>query len=335
MVTAQVAQRPRFENRSARSIGGKSRAMSPRFWALFDCLVRNGVIRSRHGPGTPSSLVSLRTAGAERKSCMERNGKRDVGVIQSVDRAISLLEKIASSGSSGISLSDLSRRTGLMPSTAYRLLATLVRRRYLRKDDNSHRYLLGPALHVMSINLGLTELATFSLPYLNRLTETSRETANLAIATGTTVIFVKQIPSTQLVRAVPSLGLELPVYATASGKAILAASRPSMREEHIRALDFVPFTKTTLRSRPALEAALEHIRRTGYATDNEEMEVGGKCVAAAVLSPEGDPIGAISITGPAVRMTPERAAKLGRLIVRAAKSFSAELSRRRASLQPL
>ena len=99
----------------------------------------------------------------------------------------------------------------------------------------------------------------------------------------------------------------------------------SGREEFLNNIRLTALTKKTLNTRSALEAVLHGIRRVGYSVDNEEVEAGGKCVAAVVRGAYGQPIAALSITGPATRLTGERILILGRLIRRATQVLSEEL----------
>lgn len=243
-------------------------------------------------------------------------------MIQSVDRAISLLEAILASSEEGILLSTLARQVGLIPSTAYRILATLVQRGYAAKDATSRRYFPGPALRIQWGNSQLGLLRQKARPFLSGLAHASGETANLAVPSSDGVIFIDQVVSDQLVRVVPQSGVPLPMHATASGKALLAAMPPAHRTQYLRRGLRGPRTGHTLRSHRALEANLAKIQRVGYAIDDEELAPGGRCVAVVVRDPEGHPLAALSLSGPTVRMPPKRMRALGRLIQKAALPLS-------------
>lgn len=252
---------------------------------------------------------------------------KDRTIIQSVARAMSLLEVVAHAGGDGLPLVMLARQVSLIPSTAYRLLTTLEARGYVRRHPHSRRYILGPAARLLSnTQPRLGALVVRAVPYLRELARICGETANLAIPRNMKVVFVDQVPSGQLVRAVPQLDVALPMYATAAGKALLAHMPLAVVESYL-SRPRTPFTRNTLTSRDAVEQALAEIRRTGYAVDNEEMELGGKCVAAPVTHGAGNVVAALSITAPTARMAESRVHNLGELVRRAARRLSDDFSR--------
>ena len=103
-------------------------------------------------------------------------------------------------------------------------------------------------------------------------------------------------------RAFFRLGRRLPIHASAAGKAILAASSPALRRERVSSLELERFTPQTRVSRRSLEADLAETERRGFAVDDEEHTIGMRCVAAAISDEWGDPIGAVSVSAPSVRM---------------------------------
>jgi IclR family acetate operon transcriptional repressor len=164
-------------------------------------------------------------------------------------------------------------------------------------------------------------------PYLADLARDSGETANLAILSRSGLLFVDQIASDQLLRVVPKSGGPLPVHATASGKALLAALPPALVTQHAGRGPLPRRTERTIRSHRALTVHLKAVRRLGYATDDEEMAPGGRCVAAAVRGSDGRPLAAISISGPTVRMTRARLRALGARVREAARALARDLAR--------
>lgn len=257
-----------------------------------------------------------------------RSANGDRGVIQSVNRAIDLLEALSAAGGEGLQLSGVARQVGLLPSTAYRLLATLAGRGYVRQEPQSRRYALGPVARLLlGVSPNLDGLVRLAMPHLGDLARASGETANLAILRNMSVVFVDQIASGQLVRAVPQLNVPLPMHATAAGKALLACLPAHALGSYLNR-PRPAFTRNTLASRQALEAALAETHLLGYAVDREELDEGGRCVAATVRGLNVEPIAALTITGPTSRMTSARLRALGRLVQRAAKRLSRELQAR-------
>lgn len=216
--------------------------------------------------------------------------------VQSVERAFALLEALASADRS-VALADLAARVGLAVPTAHRLLATLRDLGYVRQDEQ-RSYALGAAL----IGLGeraTPQLAELARPALIRLEDAAQETANLAVLDGDLVTYIGQMPSRHRMRMFTEVGRRVLPHASGVGKAMLAA----LPEPRVRALvartGLPQYTPTTLTAEDALLADLRETRRRGFAIDDGEQEVGVRCIAVAVPGTAA----AVSISGPAVRMT--------------------------------
>lgn len=224
------------------------------------------------------------------------------GGVQSLDRAIDLLELIAGTGTPQ-PLSALATASGLPTPTTHRLLRALVRRGYARQDG-SRRYTLGARL----IHLGDVAgklLAGWAEQRLAELRDLTGETANLALLDGDEVVYVAQAPSRHQMRMFTEPGRRFPPHCTAVGKALLA----ELPDEHARAMiartGLPPRTANTVTDAAGLFRQLEAIRRRGYAVDDGEQEVGVRCLAVAI--PNGPLRTAISVSGPAARLTSRQA----------------------------
>ena len=222
----------------------------------------------------------------------------DHGGVQSVARALDLLETLAAADAP-MALADLARRTGLAAPTAHRLLRTLQARGYAQQND-ARDYGLGPVL----IGLGqraTPPLAALARPVLAELEEASQETANLAVLDGDLIAYIAQVPSRHRMRMFTEVGRRVLPHASGVGKAILS-TLPEARVAEIVARTGLPeYTPSTLTSEEALFADLRESRRRGFALDDGEQEVGVRCLA--VVLPRSEPPAAVSISGPAARMT--------------------------------
>ncbi len=246
--------------------------------------------------------------------------------VQSLDRALDLLEALGETGDLGVS--ELAARTDLVVSTAHRLLAGLSDRGYVRQAAAHGRYTLG--FKVMELAGGVkartAALCAVARPHLEQIREASSETTNLVILDRDRVVYVDQVPGLHNVRMFTQVGSSAFAHTTGAGKAILACRSaeevaklyPPEREPLER---LTPRTQTTLES---LRADFARIRRRGYAIDNEEHEEGVSCVGAAVFG-GGDAFAAISISAPTTRIVQAETAELGRLLSRHARELSAEL----------
>ncbi|MFB0615741.1 IclR family transcriptional regulator [Streptomyces sp. AGS-58] len=220
------------------------------------------------------------------------------GGVQSLERAFDLLERMADAGGE-VGLSELSAASGLPLPTIHRLMRTLVACGYVRQQAN-RRYALGPRL----IRLGESAsrlLGTWARPYLARLVEETGETANMALLDGDEIVYVAQVPSKHSMRMFTEVGRRVLPHSTGVGKALLAG----VPDDEVRALlartGMPAATDRTITTPEGFLAALEDVRRAGYAVDDSEQEIGVRCLAVSV--PESPTAAAISISGPAGRVT--------------------------------
>ena len=227
--------------------------------------------------------------------------KRPSGGVQSLERAFTVLEAMADAGGA-VSLSQLANDTDLPLPTIHRLVRTLVDLGYVRQEA-SRQYILGPRL----IRLGETSsrmLGRWARPHMEGLAHDLGESVNLALLDGDQVVYVGQVmTSRNSMRMFTEVGRRALPHSTGVGKALMA----QMDEAAVRALlartGMPAATAHTVTDETALLAELETIRTRGYALDEEEQEVGVRCVAVAV--PETAAPLALSVSGPLPRMTDE------------------------------
>ncbi len=243
------------------------------------------------------------------------------GGVQSLERAFGLLEQVASHRGA-MSLSELATASGLPPPTLHRLARTLVDLGYLRQEA-SRRYALGPRLFLLSES-STTMLNSVALPHLGHLVDEIGETANLAMLDGDQVAYVAQAPGRHSMRMFTEVGRRVHPHCTAVGKALLATSR----DVDVRALlgrtGLPRHTPHTVTDPDEFLAQLDLVRQRGYAMDEGEQEVGVRCVAVAV--PGSNIRLAMSVSGPAPRMSDELLVHAVPVLQEAARSLGAELS---------
>lgn len=246
--------------------------------------------------------------------------------VQSLERAFDLLEALAAGGELGVT--ELANRTGLVPSTAHRLLHTLAKRGYVSQSSESGRYLLGYKVVEVASGLEhrLERLRVVARPHLERIQRTTGETVNLVVLDADRVVYVDQVEGSRSVRMFTTVGTSVPAHTTGSGKAIIAAGPPdAVTALYAGREPLERLTAHTLVTIEALEDDFVRIRRRGYAVDNEEHEEGVACVATAVFDHTGRPCAAISVSGPTARILHAKAADLGALLVDHATDVSAAL----------
>jgi IclR family acetate operon transcriptional repressor len=218
--------------------------------------------------------------------------------VQSVDRALLLLELLAQAGGK-LPVSELAARSGLALGTCHRLLTSLAARGYVRQDGD-RRYALGTALLPLG-DAATKMLGSWAQPFLAELAEKSGETTNLAVLEDDHVVYVAQAQGRHRMRMFTEVGRRVLPHSTAVGK-VLLAWQP---EDHVRRvgarLGFPRRTERTLLTADAFAVELAEVRRTGWAVDDEEEEVGVRCVAVPI-GPGPGALAALSISAPASRL---------------------------------
>jgi len=247
--------------------------------------------------------------------------------VQSVDRALDLLEALA--GSDGeVSITALAVRTKLHVSTVHRLLATLLRRGYVRQNPDTSRYYAGAKVSTLAEGRSrYNELRLAARPLLQALVEATRETANLSVLDDTMAVYIETAASPQVVRLFTVVGNRVPLHATGAGKALLASLPQTRRDALLDRTELKPLTAKTLVDRASLARALDEARERGYALDDEEYDEGVRCVAVPV-GPIGAPIAALSISGPSSRLSKQRCVEFVPQMRRAAGELSEALRSR-------
>jgi DNA-binding IclR family transcriptional regulator len=254
--------------------------------------------------------------------------KRDS--VQSLERALDLLEALSAGGELGVT--ELAHRTGLVPSTAHRLLHTLAMRGYVTQSSENGPYLLG--YKVVEVASGLEQrlarLRVVARPHLERVQRETGETVNLVVLDADRVVYVDQVEGSRSVRMFTRVGTTVPAHTTGSGKAIMAfgpADAPATLYAGREPLERL--TPRTLVTLAELEADLRRIRRRGYAIDNEEHEAGVGCVATAVFDHSGLPCAALSVSGPSARIVRGDTGAVAALLIEHAAQVSAALGHAR------
>ncbi|GAA6189542.1 IclR family transcriptional regulator [Litorivita sp. NS0012-18] len=245
--------------------------------------------------------------------------------VQSVTRALRLLTLLSQSDE-GQRVSDLAREADLAVSTAHRLLTTLEQSGFAQFAPDDALWHVGRA--AFSVGAAYTQRRNFiapALPFLRRLRDETRETANLGILDEDQLVTVSQVESREIMRAISPPGGRVPVFCSGMGKAILATWRDDQIAAFAARTGFHPLTSRSHRALPAAMADIARVRACGYAVDDEEHVTGLRCVAAAVHGPQGDAACAISVSGLAARLTPARIETIGAQVERAAQDLTAAL----------
>ncbi len=246
--------------------------------------------------------------------------------VQSLARALSLINRIAEAPDEGATLTELAQQVGLPPSTAHRLLLTLEQERYVRFSHDRRIWTIGVQAFMTGCGFIKTRsLAALARPHLRRLMEECGETVNLALEDQGEAVYLAQVECRQMMRVFARPGSRVPMHCSAVGKAIFSATSDKAIAKILHRHGMPRITPKTLTTVSALRAELEKIRAQGYALDDEEHAVGLRCIAAPIFDETGDVIAAVSASGPMARIEEDRIAPLGRMVAESARAISLEM----------
>ena len=251
----------------------------------------------------------------------EEGKQRSGGGVQSIERAFTILEALAANGGV-MGLSALAAESKLPLPTIHRLARTLVDLGYLRQEP-SRQYTLGPRILLLAESSSAM-LSVIARPYLSHLVDELGETANLASLDGDQIVYISQVPSRHSMRMFTEVGRHVLPHCTAVGKAILADSPPAEVRELLQRTGMPRHTEHTITDPEVFAEQLRWTAEHGYAIDDGEQELGVRCVAVAVPGIRSHL--ALSVSGPAGRMTPAAVERAVPLLTAAGAALAAELA---------
>lgn len=247
-------------------------------------------------------------------------------IIQAVDHALDLLEQFHDDVDE-LGVTELSKRLKLHKNNVFRLLATLESRGYIEQNKVTENYRLG----LKTLQLGQTFIRQMGLlrqarPVLEWLVEQCNETSYVAILKDQHIVYLDVVETSMTVRVVPRVGARLPAYCTAAGKVQLACMSSEELDAYYPTRELKAYTPNTITDKGALKTHLATVAEQGVAIDNEELDLGVRCVAAPIRDYTRRVIGAVSISGPSMRFSDERIQnELIPLVKRAGEEISMKL----------
>ena len=253
------------------------------------------------------------------------SAKRKNNFVQSVDRAVTLMELLSRRGWSGVT--EVARELGINKSTAYRLLTTLRDRGLVEQDAATEKYRLGFGIVQLASTVRVDlDILHCSRPICARLSERTGETVTVAVLEGDDAVVIHQDIARSSALNVDWTGRHTPLHATAAGK-IFLAYMPEEQRSRILSRKQERFTENTLVAPGRLSRHLEQVRKSGYARTFEELEDGLNAVGVPIYGPEDVLLGAISVSGPAFRMPDGAVSEVVALLKEAASETSRCLGR--------
>lgn len=252
--------------------------------------------------------------------------RRSSGLTLTVKKAMDILDCLGETDVP-LSASEVGRRLGISRSTAYRLLTTLSAGGYVTQDlVKPEKYRLGfKILELASNLLDKIELRQQALPFLKELRDLANETVHLVVMDRGQVTYIDKVECSQAVRMYSAIGRQGFAHSTSVGKAMLAFMSEEAVARIVEEHGLPVCTSRTITDEKALLEELERVRQRGCAVDDLENEDGIRCVGAPIFDHQGQPVAALSVSGPAFRMTLERVQELSTPIKATALKISQQL----------
>lgn len=245
--------------------------------------------------------------------------------IQVSERIFSTIECLARNGSMG--LLDLSKELNLNKTTVHRILNSLICMDYARQDPESLKYSLtfkfcGISTQILAKN----NMISLARPYIKELAEQTGETVHLVEIDGKQAVYIDKVEASQgSVRLISMVGKSIPLYCSGVGKAMLAGMSDAEIKEIWDSSNIRSLTEYTITDYPRFLDVIRQIRQKGYALDNEENELGVRCIAVSLKNYKGKPTYAISVSAPRDRMSDERIEEIRSMILRTKENIQREM----------
>ena len=261
-----------------------------------------------------------------RTSTPARASERDpAATVQSVDRAVTILEFLAQHGTAGVT--QLAASLGVHKSTASRLVSALEQRSLVEQVEDRGKYRLGVGiLRLAGATTARLDLVQESRPVCRRLASATGETVNLAVLSGGAALYIDQVAGATTLSSYNWVGQHVPIHATSNGKTLVSELH---EPELSRALgELTAYTPSTVTDRAALDRDLVRVRERGYAVAADELDVGLTAIAAPVRDAHGEVVASVSVSGPTFRFTESRIGQILPDLRAAAEDISAALGYR-------
>jgi DNA-binding IclR family transcriptional regulator len=242
--------------------------------------------------------------------------------VQSVDRALTILERLARSGEAGVT--EIAGELGVHKSTAFRLVATLEAHRLVEQTEDRGKYRLGVGLlRLAGATTARLDLVQEARPVCRQLASETGETVNIAVLSESSALYLDQVAGSSALQPHNWVGQHIPLHATSNGKVLLSGLNRQQCDAMLSKLS--AYTPTTITTKGKLRTELDQVREQGYALAVDELEVGLTAVAAPIRNVHGDVVASMSVSGPTFRISPERVEEIIAKVVAAAEEVSHRL----------
>lgn len=253
--------------------------------------------------------------------CAMSNADGGAGV-QSVDRALTILEQLARHGEAGVT--EIAGELGVHKSTAFRLVATLEAHRLVEQTEDRGKYRLGVGLlRLAGATTARLDLVQEARPVCRQLAADTGETVNIAVLSESSALYLDQVAGSSALQPHNWVGQHIPLHATSNGKVLLSGLDRRQLDNVLSKL--TAYTPSTITAKSKLRAELDQVREQGYALAVDELEVGLTAAAAPIRNAHGDTVASMSVSGPTFRVNDERIDEVVQAVVAAAEEVSRRL----------
>ena len=245
-----------------------------------------------------------------------------------VERALAMLEAVAQQPE-GLSNAEISRKLQIPKSSASYILRTLETQNYVNRDPETGKYRVG--LKILSLSRGALsgiDVREVALPIMRHLVEKTNLTCHLAILDGPDAVYIEKVEPTGFLRVDTWVGRRMKVHATSVGKALVAHVPQERLEKIISEAGMDKRTPKTITTLPRLLKELEKVRTQGYAVDDEENNMGARCVGAPVFNQQGMIEAAVGLSGTINQVNPHTMPRILEALKDAARHVSMQLGYR-------
>jgi DNA-binding IclR family transcriptional regulator len=250
------------------------------------------------------------------------NAGDSAGGVQSVERAVTILELLARLGEGGVT--ELAAEIGVHKSTAFRLVSTLEQRGLVEQTEERGKYRLGVGiLRLAGATTARLDVVQEARPICRRLSVTTGETVNIAVLSDRAALYLDQFAGSSALQPHNWVGQHIPLHATSNGKVLLSGLPDAEVDRIVPSLP--AYTDRTVTSRRALKQELSAVRAQGFALAVDELETGLAAMAAPVRNAHGDVIASLSLSGPTFRLDDARIKEVLPLLTDAADEVSHRL----------
>lgn len=242
--------------------------------------------------------------------------------VQSVDRALTILEVLARVGEAGVT--EIAGELGVHKSTAFRLVTTLEAHRLVEQTTERGRYRLGVGvLRLAGATTARLDLVQEARPVCRQLAVDTGETVNVSVLSESSALYLDQVAGSSALQPHNWVGQHIPLHATSNGKVLLSGLDDDRVSDILGTLS--RYTAATITKKARLREELAVVREQGYAVAVDELEEGLSAVAAPIRNAHGDVVASMSVSGPTFRLSEERVEDVVRLLVEAAAEVSHRL----------